>query len=447
MSTVEVKRQRQRRGTTAQATAHNEVLGPGEIGVERDGGGLVVGVKFGDGNTAWLDLPYVTDAALAAALAYTDAETVRAIAQELLKIPLAQRGVANGVATLDSGGLVPSAQLPSIAISDYLGDAANQAAMLAFVGQRGDWCTRSDLPISTWIVVAEPASVLGNWKQINTPADAVSSVNGHTGAVTGMYEAGGTDVAVADGGTGASTAAGARTSLGLVIGTDIQAFDADTAAIAALVSAANKLPYATGVGAWALADLTAYARTLLAGADAPALRALLGASPTPLAPSGQWVTTGTSTSTTTFANGVARIFPLGLPPCSIDRLGFEVTVVGGAGALTRVCAWFDNNGVPGLLAADGGQIATDVGATVKNATVAITHPGGRLWVAAINQVGAPTATLRYISASNEQVVTAAQPTTETGLVWVSTIAAAPGDNPAGSYLAGSLPPRVSVRIA
>ena len=55
--------------------------------------------------------------------------------------------------------------------------------MLALDAQVGDVAVRTDLSQS-FILAAEPASALANWQELLTPPDAVLSVNGRTGAVT-----------------------------------------------------------------------------------------------------------------------------------------------------------------------------------------------------------------------------------------------------------------------
>lgn len=81
------------------------------------------------------------------------------------------------------GGKLDPAQVPALALSDFLGEAATQAAMLTLTGQRGDWAIRTDSS-TVWMVIAEPSSTLASWRQLATPAVPVQSVAGKTGAVT-----------------------------------------------------------------------------------------------------------------------------------------------------------------------------------------------------------------------------------------------------------------------
>lgn len=113
----------------------------------------------------------------------------------------------------------------------------------------------------------------------------------------------GSTVAVAYGGTGAITAADARTNLGVAIGTDVQAYDVELAAIAGLVSASDRLPYFTGSGTASLATFTAFGRSLVDDADAATARTTLGLGTMATQASSSVTITGGSIDNVTFDGG------------------------------------------------------------------------------------------------------------------------------------------------
>jgi len=126
----------------------------------------------------------------AAANAQTTADTALANAATAqatadAAIPLAQKAAVNGVASLDATGVIPTSQIPALAIQTVT-TVASQAAMLALNAQSGDVAIRSDLTAAAGNVFMHNGGTTGtisDWTQIDAGGYAVSSVNGQTGTI------------------------------------------------------------------------------------------------------------------------------------------------------------------------------------------------------------------------------------------------------------------------
>ena len=99
-----------------------------------------------------------------------------------LKLDVSKIGVANGVASLNASGTIPSSQLPPVSISST-SVVSSDVDMLALSSATvGSIAIRTDLN-KNYILSALPASTLANWVELLTPAAPVQTVNGYTGSI------------------------------------------------------------------------------------------------------------------------------------------------------------------------------------------------------------------------------------------------------------------------
>jgi hypothetical protein len=226
-------------------------------------------------------------------------------ATKLSSLALDNTGVASGTYgdasnvarfTVNSQGIVSFASGVPIVIS------AGSVTGLAPVATSGTYASLSGLPTLGTLAAQNAASIAVSGGTISGVTFISGDVTISGGTISGI-----TDLALLDGGTGASTASDARTNLGLAIGSDVQPYSAVLSGIATQFDEPDEIVYASASGVVAGTPFTSFARSIVSGSTASGVRGTLGLGTVAVQDANSVALSGGTISGVTFISGDVTI--------------------------------------------------------------------------------------------------------------------------------------------
>lgn len=313
-------------------TTNDKIAGPGAV-VMLEGNQTVAGTKTfsstisGDisGNSA-TSTKLATSRTLSVSGDATGSQSFDGSGNADIALTLANSGVSAGTFTkltvnakglATSGTTLEAADIPSLTaskISDFdsqvrtsrLDQMAAPTASVSLNSQKitnlADPSSASDAANKGYIDSAITNLVNGSPSTLDTLNELATALGSDANFSTTVTNLIGEKLAKASNLSDLTDASAARSNLGLVIGTNVQAYDAELSAIAGLTSAADKVPYFTGSGTAAVADFSSFGRSLVDDSSASDARTTLGLSSMATQTSSNVSITGGAISNVTFSD-------------------------------------------------------------------------------------------------------------------------------------------------